>query len=159
MRKGGLAGAAVVAIAFPFTAQHEGLRLKAYLDPVGIPTICYGETDGVSMGQVKSRDECDKMLAMRLAWFAWRVDEAVTLPMSDKTHAALTSFTYNVGVDAFRKSTLLKLFNAGQKVEACNQILRWKFAKGKILPGIVKRRELERKLCLDGLVEQGGRST
>lgn len=159
LKKGGLVGAAVIAIAMPFTAEHEGLRLKSYLDPVGIPTICYGETEGVSMGQVKSRAECDEMLAVRLAYFAWAVDQMITLDMPDKTHAALTSFTYNVGVDAFKKSTLRKLFNEGRKVEACNQLTKWKYAKGKILTGLVKRRELERRLCLDGLVEQGGRNT
>lgn len=143
--------AAVTLIAAPFTAHHEGLRLKAYLDPVGVPTICYGETRGVKMGDVKTKEECDALFEARLGYFAYWVDYYVQHDLSPKTHAALTSFAYNVGVGAFSKSTLLRLFNEGKFIEACNQLPRWVYAKGKKLPGLVTRREEERQLCLAGL--------
>lgn len=144
-------GLSTLAIAGPFVAHHEGLRLKAYLDPVGIPTICRGETLGVEMGQEKTLAECDALFDARLGMFAYAVDYAVTVPMSPKTHAALTSWTYNVGVRAMEKSTLVKLLNEGKGVQACNELPRWNKARGKVLPGLVKRREEERKLCLEGL--------
>lgn len=142
------AGSLVVALAMPITAHYEGLRLKAYLDPVGIPTICYGETLGVKIGQEKTKNECDALFESRLGFFAYAVDDAVSVPMSPQTHAALTSWTYNVGIGAMQKSTLVRLMNDGRTIEACNELLRWNKAKGKVLSGLVKRREAERKLCL-----------
>jgi lysozyme len=130
------------------TAHYEGLRLKAYLDPVGIPTICYGETDSVRLGQVRSAEQCDQMLAVRLGYFASQVRLSVKQPMTVERHAALSSFAYNVGIGAFQSSTLLRRLNAGDVAGACNELPRWNKAKGRVLPGLVKRREAERKLCL-----------
>ncbi len=145
--------AVVVAIATPVTAMKEGLRLKAYLDPIGIPTICYGETEGVRMGQVKSKAECDRMLSIRLAYFAMQVQREVSYTIPVETHAALASWAYNVGAGgAMRKSTLMRHLRAGRIVEACNQLPRWNKAGGKVWAGLVKRRELERQLCLKGAV-------
>jgi lysozyme len=142
------ASGVVVALALPFTAYHEGLRLKAYLDPIGIPTICYGETLGVEMGQEKTKAECDALFEARLGFFAYAVDAAISPSMSPYTHAALTSWTYNVGIGAMQKSTLVRLMNEGRTVEACNELPKWNKAGGRVLPGLVKRREDERKLCL-----------
>lgn len=142
---------AIMAIALPFTAHHEGLRLKAYLDPVGIPTICFGETEGVEIGQVKSREECDKMLAVRLAYFAHTVKQQIHVPIGDEMHASLASFTYNVGVSAFKGSTLLRKLNMGDYEGACNELDRWVYAQGKVLNGLVKRRHEEKRLCLSGI--------
>lgn len=144
--------AAVLAIATPLTAMKEGLRLKAYLDPVGIPTICYGETEGVRMGQVKSKQECDTILSVRLAYFAYEVQKEVSYPLPRETHAALASWTYNVGVGAMRKSTLMRFMREGKIMHACNQLPRWNKAGGRVLPGLVKRREAERQLCLKGVL-------
>ncbi len=146
-----LTGAAFLTLALPITAQYEGLRLKAYLDPVGIPTICYGETQNVTLNDRKSKAVCDKMLAMRLTWFGIHVKRRVNVPMSDTMHAALTSFTYNVGEDAFARSTLLKKLNRGDYRGACNELPRWKYAKGKVLRGLIKRRAAERALCLENI--------
>lgn len=57
------AGAAIV-LALPMVAHYEGLRTKAYLDAVGVPTICWGETENVKLGDVKTKEECDKMLSL-----------------------------------------------------------------------------------------------
>jgi lysozyme len=142
---------AAVLIAMPMTAHHEGLRLKAYLDPVGIPTICYGETLNVAIGQEKTKKECDALFESRLGVFAYGVDILVDYDMTPETHAALTSFAYNVGIGAFEKSTLRKKLNAGDLKGACNELPRWNRAGGKVLKGLVKRREDERQLCLKGL--------
>lgn len=125
--------------------------LKAYLDPVGIPTICYGETSGVELGQVLTKRECDEMLWARLGYFAYRVDMSVDVPMGPEMHAALSSFAYNVGMGAFQSSTLLRKLNAGDYVGACNELPRWKYAGGKVWAGLVKRRAEEKALCIKGI--------
>lgn len=152
---GGAVAGAVMAVALPFTAQHEGLRLKAYLDPVGIWTICYGETLNVKAGQEKTLNDCYKMLEVRLAYFAWQVDAAVIPPMKPEMHAALASFAYNAGMANFNSSTLLRKLNSGDPVGACNELPKWKYGtragQKVILPGLVKRRAAERALCLRGI--------
>jgi lysozyme len=67
--------------------------------------------------------------------------------------AAYTSFTYNVGVGAFEKSTLLRKLNGGDRVAACNELPRWVYARGVKLPGLVNRRREEQALCLSGLAD------
>lgn len=140
-----------VAIAMPLTAQYEGLRMRANLDPVGILQICYGETEGVRVGDIKTKKECDDILTARLGYFALVVDNMIEPPISPKTQAALASLTYNIGEGSLKKSKLLRLANEGQMIAACDEMRKWVYAKGKKLPGLVKRREAERQLCLEGL--------
>lgn len=149
--KKGMAGTGLfLALALPVTAHHEGLRLKAYLDPVNIPTICYGETENVSLGDVKTKEECDDMLAVRLAWFGAQVQKEVPYTLPPETHAAIASFAYNVGIGAYKRSTLLKKLKEGDIVGACNELPKWKYAGGMVLNGLIKRREAEKELCLRG---------
>lgn len=143
--------AAMMLIAAPLTASFEGNHLKAYLDPVGIPTIGYGETAGVKMGDVITQEAAELMLITKLGMYGHVVDFVIKPEMSPETHAALTSFAYNVGLEAFRKSTLVRLYNANNKKAACNQLPRWGKAKGRVLKGLVIRREKERQLCLQKL--------
>jgi lysozyme len=91
------------------------------------------------------------MLEARVGEFAAQVQSSIANPQPDTRIAALTSFAYNVGIDNFRKSTLLRKLNAGDIVGACNELPRWNKAKGQVLPGLVKRREAERQLCLKGI--------
>jgi lysozyme len=143
--------ASVMIIATPLTIEFEGLRQKAYLDAVGIPTICYGETENVRLGDVRSKAECDTMLATKLGFHAAQLDWAVQQDMPPEMHAALASWSYNVGIGAMKKSTLVRLAHGGQFVAACNELPRWIYAKGKRLNGLVIRREKERQLCLSAL--------
>jgi lysozyme len=142
-------------IAAPFVAGWEGLRNVAYLDPVRVPTICYGSTEGVKLGQTKSDEECRAMLKAELGEFMRGVDAAVKVEMPDTRRAALTSFAYNVGLANFQRSTLLRLLNQGHTVAACNELRRWVYAKGIKLKGLVRRREAERELCLIGTDIEG----
>jgi len=136
------------AIAVVCVGGFEGLRTVAYRDPVGIPTLCFGETKGVRMGDKATADECRVMLAGRLEEFARGVDACVSVPMSDSRKAAMVSFAYNVGTGAFCKSTLVRRLNVGDPA-ACDELLKWTSAKGITLPGLVNRRKEERKLCMD----------
>jgi lysozyme len=142
-----------VAVALPFVATFEGLETEAYLDIVEVPTICYGETKGVEMGDVASVEECDAMLEARLAEFEKGVsactDNWDTLPT--QTQAAFISFSYNVGIGAYCRSTLKRRVEAERFVDACNELLRWNKAGGRVVQGLVNRRALEREICLGGL--------
>ena len=146
---GSLAG--TLLIATPFIADFEGVRTTAYYDPVGIPTVCYGHTRGVEMGDTYSPAECDRMLNDEIKIYLDAVNKYVTVPMTDHRRAALTSFAYNVGVGNFKRSTLLRKLNAGDTIGACNELTRWVFARGKYLKGLMRRREAERALCMRGV--------
>lgn len=145
----GLTGA--LALAVPIAAFYEGNSLSAYLDPVGIPTICYGSTSGVRLGQTKTQAECDALLAAELGEAIAAVDRLSRQPQPDTRRAALGSFVYNVGPGAFQRSSLLRKLNAGDVAGACAELSRWVYAGGKRLAGLVKRRAAERELCEVGL--------
>jgi len=135
-----------------FVAQHEGLVLGSYIDPVGILTSCYGHTGKeLKLNQKFTEAQCLDQLAKDLSKHNNEMTQYIKVPLSAEEHAAYLSFTYNVGVGNFKSSTLLKLLNREQRVEACEQLTRWIFAKGKKLRGLVNRREDEKVLCLSGL--------
>jgi lysozyme len=134
------------AIGVTCVAGFEGLRTYAYRDPVNIPTICYGETLGVKMGDRKTEYECKTMLTSRLEQFNRGVDKCIRAPMSESRRAAMVSFSYNVGTGAFCKSTLARRLNARDPL-ACDELLKWDKAGGRALPGLTRRRIAERTLC------------
>ena len=140
--------AAGIAAAIPLVATFEGLRRTAYLDPVGIPTACFGATQGVRLGQSYTAEQCRDLLARDLLLANSDVDACVRVPLTENQRTALVSFTYNVGRGAFCGSTLVRKLNAGDYVGACNELPRWVYAKGVKLPGLEKRREQERAVCL-----------
>lgn len=144
-----LAGA--TGMAGVLVSHFEGRSLVAYLDPVGIPTICEGVTHGVRLGQTKTPAQCDDLLRAELSVAMAGVDRNVTVPLSETRRAALASFVYNVGEPQFKASTLLRKLNAGDARSACAELSRWVYAKGKKLAGLVNRRAAERELCEAGL--------
>lgn len=136
------------AIALTMVASFEGLRQAAYLDPVGIPTICFGETKGVRLGQRATLEQCSAMLAGSLELANHAVNDCIRAPLPDYRRAALVSFAYNVGQGSLCGSTLARKLNAGDVAGGCDELLRWTYAKGIRLPGLVKRRAVERNMCL-----------
>ncbi len=147
----GYAAAGSLAMATALVSRFEGRSLVAYIDPVGIPTICYGSTAGVKLGQTKTPDECNRLLAGELGQACASVDKLALAAMPPARRAALCSFVYNVGPTAFATSTLLRKLNAGDARGACAQLDRWVYAGGQKLGGLVKRRAAERELCEVGL--------
>ena len=125
-----------------------------YLDPVGIPTFCWGLT-GKDMygkfpkvGDTYTDQECEIMFSERVRHFEKAVDRNVSVKYASVFQkAALISFTYNVGEGALASSTLLRELNKGNHEEACDQLLRWIYAKGIVLPGLKNRRGEERDWC------------
>lgn len=132
---------------------HEGLRLDAYQDTGGVWTICYGHTATAKPGMQVTQEECDRLLEQDVAAFEFSVRQMVKVGMTEPQAAAITSFCYNVGESACRKSTLIKKINAGD-LKSCDQILRWVYVDGKDCRdpknncrGIVERRQAEAALC------------
>lgn len=142
--------AAVGALAVSLVAGGEGLRTMAYKDPVGIPTICFGETKGVKMGDRKTPQECQNMLELRLEEFYGNA--LACLPelenQSEKRKAAHISLIYNIGGGAYCKSSVVALSRAGHWEAGCDAFLKFRFAKGIPLPGLTNRRKHEREYCL-----------
>ena len=129
--------------------SFEGLRLSAYPDPAtgGKPwTIGYGHTDGVVKGQRITEVQAIALLAQDLARAAADVRRLVTAPLTQWQFDALVCFVFNVGAGRFSSSTMLRLLNARDYAGAAGEFGRWVYAGGEILPGLVRRRDAERKL-------------
>lgn len=149
IRKTGLALAATAGL----IASFEGFRTLAYLDPVGIPTVCFGRTEGVQLGQRYSDAECEEYLFEEVVKYQRAVRQRVDVPLTTGQLAAFTSFTYNVGIRNFETSTLRRKLNSGDYKGACDELLRWRYAtKAGVkveLPGLLRRRQAEHDLCLE----------
>ncbi|MFE4125365.1 lysozyme [Kosakonia sp. YIM B13605] len=129
----------------------EGIRLEPYLDVVGVPTVCYGHTGSdIVMGKTYTERQCKDLLNADLQSVARQVDPVINADIPETMRAALYSFAYNVGVGAFKKSTMLRLINKGDNAAACNEMKRWVMAGGKKWKGLVNRREIEREVCMWG---------
>lgn len=149
-----LVGTAAAGILMATVANYEGEYLTTYKDPVGIDTVCYGDTDPEMAipGVTYSRVECLKSLERQLVNHAEPVLKIVpTVKESPEMTAAFVSLTYNIGPGAFKKSTVVKRFKAGDYAGACEAIKMWNKAGGKVLKGLVRRREGESELCKQGI--------
>lgn len=153
---GALVGAAML-LALQFIGDWEGLELKAYRDIVGVWTICYGETRGVEAGDTATKAECDTQLAVALKDYNDGLNRCLTAPLPDKVRVAFVSWAYNVGLGnacgrtGGRPSTLVRKANAGDLRGACDQLLVWNRAGGRVVQGLTNRRKAEHALCLEGL--------
>ena len=128
--------------------RWEGFRSNAYLCPGNVWTIGYGHTKNVYQGMCISKAQAEELLKSDLRYFEASVRQLVTVKLNQAQFDALLSFTFNVGVYAFKKSTLLRLINQENFLEAANEFGRWVYANRKKLPGLVKRRDEEKKLFL-----------
>ncbi|HRO20803.1 lysozyme [Alcaligenes phenolicus] len=144
-------GTGIVAAAIGLVAAWEGRSLVAYVDPVGIPTICDGYTHGVKLDDVATPERCDALTEQEVRRALAVVDGSTPGQLPDGVRVALTSFVYNVGPGAYGSSTLLRKLRAGDLVGGCNQLPRWVYAGGKKLRGLERRREAERQICLSDL--------
>ena len=124
--------------------EFEGLRKEAYLDAAGVPTIGYGHTHGVRMGDVISEYWAEHLLKADLYDLEKQVESLGdwNQPQFD----ALVSFAYNLGFYKLKTSTLMKTIKEGGNMRAIKQeFKKWIYAGGKIQPGLVKRRDWEAK--------------
>lgn len=145
--------AAIIALSTPFIAKWEGLETTAYRDIVGVPTVCYGETRGVKMGDKYTPEQCYKKLEAAVGDYYRDLQPYMTnKDMPVGVQASLVELAYNVGVGAAGNSTMMRLANQGRYKEACNQLSKWVKAGGKTVKGLENRRtESKIALCMRGL--------
>ena len=130
-------------ILFEKLKEMEGLRLEAYLDPAGVPTIGYGHTKGVRMGDRISKYWAEDLLRRDIR----EAEDGVNALGVAKTQGqfdALVSFAFNLGIDRLEKSSLLRRIRDGDSEEAIvREFMRWVYAGGKRLAGLERRRAWE----------------
>lgn len=132
--------------------QFEGFRSKPYKCSAGIPTIGYGSTFYLNGERVTMKDSpiskefAEDLLLATVNSFSGQINHLLTIELPQHQYDALVSFAYNVGVSAFSKSTMLKLVNAGK--DASGEFQKWVKAGGKVVKGLEKRRECEKKCYL-----------
>lgn len=124
----------------------EGLRLKAYRCPANILTIGYGSTGShVREGMIITEAQAEELLRSDLRRFEDAVAEAVP-GANDNQFSAMVSLAFNIGIDAFAKSTVARKAKAGEHLAAASAFALWNKGGGKVLPGLVKRRAAEAQL-------------
>lgn len=129
-----------------FVKSFEGFKAAAYLCPAGVWTIGYGTTENVEPGDTVTEAQAESLLYNDLLEAADAVNDLVDVELNQHQYDALCSFVYNVGREAFRNSTLLRLLNAGNYDGAAAQFARWNKADGRVLAGLSRRRESEREM-------------
>ena len=130
-------------VLFEKLMEMEGCRLEAYKDAAGVPTIGYGHTKNVRMGDRISEYWAKEMLREDIEEAEWLVKE-LGVAKTEGQLDALVSFVFNLGIGRLKKSTLLKVIRKGGSMQQIKkEFKRWVFADGKVLPGLVKRREWE----------------
>lgn len=128
--------------------EYEGWRSHAYLDIVGVPTIGFGFTDGVKMGDFMTPADGEVRLKQEVAKYQKAVARACNVEPSDNQLAAMTCFSFNIGVAGFVKSTVLKAHNRGDDQSAARAFGLWDKAGGKVVVGLTRRRAAEAALYL-----------
>lgn len=136
--------------------SFESCKLSAYRCSAGVLTIGWGHTAGVTEGMTITQSRADQLLSQDISIYEKDVSRLVKVPLTDNQFAALVSFAFNCGSDidtdataeGLGDSTLLKLLNAGNIGGAADQFLLWNKSNGKVLSGLTRRREAEKKLFL-----------
>lgn len=149
------AAAAAIAVATPTIASWEGFRGEPYKDIGGVWTVCYGETEGVTPDKVYTKEECDAMLAERVPDYYFAATRHIQRAIPITMKAAVTSFTYNVGEGAFKRSTMLKKINKGDLHGACKELDKWSYVGSMWVKGLNNRRKAEYQLCVAELPVRG----
>lgn len=127
--------------------NFEGLRLQSYRDSAGVYTIGFGHTGSdVTPALVITAARAEELLRRDISRFENAVGAMVRVPLKQAEFDALVSFCYNVGVGALSNSTLLRELNAGNKLRACQEFVKWIHAGGRPLRGLLRRRLVEATL-------------
>lgn len=148
---------AAAAIAVALAVPAEGLRQIAYRDPVSILTVCYGSTSGVVAGKRYTLDECKARLDRDMLHAVEQVDRCAPNAPANVL-AAFSDAAYNIGPRIAcdtANSTAARKLKAQDWAGACRELPKWDKARiGGVLvplPGLTKRRALEREICLSGI--------
>ena len=144
-------GGGAIAIATVMLSGNGGLEGREYVpyeDVVGIIAVCDGHTgNDIIINKRYSDAECDALTKADLERIAKQVNPSIKVKTTEMQLAAIYSFSYNVGANAFIKSTMLKKLNAGDYAGACDELKRWVYAGGKKWKGLMNRRDVEYEIC------------
>jgi lysozyme len=149
---------AAVALIKSFEGCHrtDGAMFRPYVCPGGVLTIGWGHTNHhgrrFDTNARWTQQECDAELEENLAGFAAQVSALLKVPVKQHQFDGLVSFAYNVGLGNLKSSTLLRTLNAGDAAGAALEFHRWNRSKGKVLPGLVRRRAAE-ALLFQGIAD------
>lgn len=148
-----LLGSSIAAIGLlSMIPREEGTKNVAYRDIVGVWTICSGDTKDVRPGQVASDAECQARLERQLIAHAKPVLACTpTLKGRDYQLWAAVSLAYNIGPNAYCRSSIDRHFDRGEWRAGCDRFLVWDRAGGRQIRGLTLRRQREREICLKGL--------
>lgn len=132
------------------TEQYEGLETTAYFDKFAkVWTIGYGHTGReVVQGLVWTIQQCKQALNLDIQWAVAVVNENVIPTINQNQFDALVDFTFNAGAGSFLTSTLLRLVNTSDFINAANEFGKWVHSRGVVVPGLVRRRAEEKTLFL-----------
>tara|TARA_Y100000052_G_scaffold19495_1_gene19230 strand:- start:363 stop:794 length:432 start_codon:yes stop_codon:yes gene_type:complete len=123
--------------------KFEGCELKAYQCSAGVWTIGYGHTKDVVEGMEITQEQAEQMLVDELHEYESYINKYVTVALSQNQFDALVSWVYNLGPANLSASTMLKVLNSGEYEDVPAQMKRWNKAGGKVLEGLIRRREAE----------------
>jgi len=149
--------AAVMSVAVPQITQFEGTEYQAYRDVGGILTVCSGHTGpDVVVKQVYTADQCTALTredAEKASAGVLKVSPQLLYHPIQL--ASAISFTYNVGINSYAKSSVASNFNTGNFSAACGAMLKYVYADGKLIKGLYNRRVIENQLCMSTLTVEG----
>ena len=133
--------------------RFEGCSLTSYLCQANVPTIGYGSTRGVEMGMEISQERADALLLEDVADFEEAVNECVKVPLTQNQFDSIVAWCFNIGKNAMRNSTLLKVLNNSEYQKVPSEMKRWNkvTVNGEkvVSDGLMRRREAESLLFKD----------
>lgn len=133
-------------------AGYEGYSDEAYIPvPGDVPTIGYGSTAGVQMGDTITPPKALERLVRDVGVAESAIGRCVKVPLYQHEYDAFASLAYNIGSEAFCSSTLVRKLNAGDYSGACQELKRWVYVDGRRVQGLVNRREKELQMCMGNL--------
>lgn len=148
-RRLAVAGLSLSAVGLLTIAKWEGFSDQAYIPvPGDVPTIGFGSTEGVKMGDTITVPKALERLMRDVGVAESAIGRCVKVPLSQSEYDAFTSFAFNVGGEAFCSSTLVKKLNSGDYDGACDELERWVYSQKRVVPGLVNRRQVEYRLCV-----------
>lgn len=143
-----IAGLALSAAAFVGILNYEKFMPETYLDVGGVPTIGYGTTTGVRLGQTITPERALIQALNDSDSIGKSVRSCITVPLHQYEFDSFVSLAYNIGPEAFCSSTLVRKVNQGDYEGACREILRWNKVNGEAIRGLTIRRNKEYDLCV-----------
>ena len=128
--------------------KFEACSLLVYQDLVGLHTVGWGHRTFLPLGEVIDQQKAEELLTGDLASTCTAMKGCITMDLNDNEFSAIVSLAFNVGVNAIKQSTLIKLVNGGGLIPASNEFEKWSHAGGKEVPGLLRRRLAEKALFL-----------